>query len=199
MKPVYEAAAALGLTTSFLPARYGGGGASIVDTLIATEELAAVDGGFPTILLVNGLALMPLAWYGTEEQCAQWICRAADPREPGFPRRMGGQRAGRNGELRPPEPDGGHPALRPAGPGRRHARAEWREALAVQRRRLGPRRGRRQPVHRADRPHEGRPGIVERGTRRARHARNRLRGHRQGRPPNLPERHDDVPGRPGAR
>ena len=57
MKPVYEAAGALGLTTSFLPARYGGGGASIVDTLIATEELAAVDGGFPTILLVNGLAL----------------------------------------------------------------------------------------------------------------------------------------------
>jgi nitroalkane oxidase len=79
MKPVYEAAGELGLTTSFLPARYGGGGASIVDTLIATEELAAVDGGFPTILLVNGLALMPLAWYGTEEQCAQWICRATDP------------------------------------------------------------------------------------------------------------------------
>ena len=59
MKPVFEAAAALGYTTSFLPEKYGGGGASIVDTLITTEELAAVDGGFPTIVLVNGLALMP--------------------------------------------------------------------------------------------------------------------------------------------
>ncbi len=47
MKPVFEAAHALGYTTSFLPAEYGGGGASIVDTLIVTEELAAVDGGIP--------------------------------------------------------------------------------------------------------------------------------------------------------
>jgi alkylation response protein AidB-like acyl-CoA dehydrogenase len=78
MKPVFEAATALGYATSFLPAKYGGGGASIVDTLIATEELAAVDGGFPTILLVNGLALMPLAWFGTEKQCATWIGRAVD-------------------------------------------------------------------------------------------------------------------------
>jgi alkylation response protein AidB-like acyl-CoA dehydrogenase len=78
MKPVWEAAHARGFATAFLPAKYGGGGASIVDTLIVTEELAAVDGGFPTTLLVNGLALMPLAWFGTEEQCAKWIGRAAD-------------------------------------------------------------------------------------------------------------------------
>src|SRR5689334_8230396 len=55
MKPVFDAAAERGYTTSFLPAKHGGGGASLVDTLIATEELAAVDGGFPTIILVNGL------------------------------------------------------------------------------------------------------------------------------------------------
>jgi nitroalkane oxidase len=79
MKPVFEAATALGLATSFLPAKYGGGGASIVDTLIATEELAAVDGGFPTIILVNGLGLMPLTWFGTEKQCAEWIGRAVEP------------------------------------------------------------------------------------------------------------------------
>jgi alkylation response protein AidB-like acyl-CoA dehydrogenase len=78
MKPVFEAAAAQGFTTSFLPAKYGGGGASIVDTLIATEELSAVDGGFPTTLLVNGLALMPVIWFGTEKQCATWIGRAVD-------------------------------------------------------------------------------------------------------------------------
>src|SRR6478609_3055001 len=76
MKPAFEAATALGFATSFLPAKYGGGGASIVDTIIVTEELSAVDGGFPTILLVNGLGLMPLAWYGTEQQAAKWIGRA---------------------------------------------------------------------------------------------------------------------------
>jgi hypothetical protein len=78
MKPAFEAANALGFATSFLPAEYGGGGASIVDTIIVTEELAAVDGGFPTILLVNGLALMPLTWFGTEQQCQKWIGRAVD-------------------------------------------------------------------------------------------------------------------------
>jgi alkylation response protein AidB-like acyl-CoA dehydrogenase len=78
MKPVFEAATALGYATSFLPAKYGGGGAGIVDTLITTEELAAVDGGFPTIPLVNGLALMPLTWFGTDKQCATWIGRAVD-------------------------------------------------------------------------------------------------------------------------
>jgi len=84
MKPVFEAAAALGYTTSFLPEKYGGGGASIVDTLIATEELAAVDGGFPTIVLVNGLALMPLTWYGDEKLCERWIGHAVDPANTGF-------------------------------------------------------------------------------------------------------------------
>ena len=84
MKPVFEAAAALGYTTSFLPEKYGGGGASIVDTLITTEELAAVDGGFPTIVLVNGLALMPLTWFGDEKLCERWIGRAVDRANTGF-------------------------------------------------------------------------------------------------------------------
>jgi alkylation response protein AidB-like acyl-CoA dehydrogenase len=78
MKPAFEAATALGYATSFLPAKHGGGGATLVDTLLVTEELSAVDGGFPTILLVNGLALMPLTWFGTEKQCATWIGRAVD-------------------------------------------------------------------------------------------------------------------------
>ncbi|MCW0212743.1 MAG: acyl-CoA/acyl-ACP dehydrogenase [Pseudonocardia sp.] len=81
MKPVYEQAAALGMTTMFLPKEYGGGGASNVDFLIAIEELCAVDPGFPTVLLVNGLALMPLLWFGTDEQKDTWIRRAtADTR-----------------------------------------------------------------------------------------------------------------------
>jgi len=81
MRPVYQQAAALGMHTMFLPKEYGGGGASNVSFLIAIEELCAVDPGFPTILLVNGLALMPLLWFGTEEQREKWIGRAtADTR-----------------------------------------------------------------------------------------------------------------------
>jgi nitroalkane oxidase len=73
MKPVYEQAVAAGYSTMFLPEAYGGGGASTVDFLLAIEELCAVDPGFPTVLLVNGLALMPLLRYGTEEQRERWI------------------------------------------------------------------------------------------------------------------------------
>jgi alkylation response protein AidB-like acyl-CoA dehydrogenase len=77
MKPVYEQAAALGMHTMFLPKEYGGGGATNVNFLIAIEELCAIDPGFPTILLVNGLALMPLLWFGTDQQREKWIGRAA--------------------------------------------------------------------------------------------------------------------------
>lgn len=76
MRPVYRQAARLGLTTMFVPERYGGAGASLVDFLIAVEELCAVDPGFPTILLVNGLALMPVCWFGTERQRETWLTRA---------------------------------------------------------------------------------------------------------------------------
>ena len=45
------------------------------------EEIAAVDPGFATVLLVNGLALMPVAWFGSEEQKRKWIGEAtSDPR-----------------------------------------------------------------------------------------------------------------------
>ena len=37
--------------------------------------------GFATVLLVNGLALMPLAWFGSEEQKRKWLGEAtSDPR-----------------------------------------------------------------------------------------------------------------------
>ena len=41
---------------------------SNVDLQIVVEEICAVDPGFATILLVNGLALMPLVWFGSEQQ-----------------------------------------------------------------------------------------------------------------------------------
>src|ERR1700749_4952497 len=60
MKGAYLEAYKLGFATGFLPREYGGGGISNVDLQIVAEEITAVDPGFATVLLVNGLALMPL-------------------------------------------------------------------------------------------------------------------------------------------
>ncbi|ODT98775.1 MAG: acyl-CoA dehydrogenase [Pseudonocardia sp. SCN 72-86] len=73
MKPAFEEAQRMGLTTGFLPAKYGGGGQSTIDLLLATEEIAAVDAGFATTILINGLALLPLVWFGTDQLCERWI------------------------------------------------------------------------------------------------------------------------------
>src|ERR1700733_2940091 len=81
LKGAYIECHKLGFAMGFLPKQYGGGGVSNVDLQIVAEEITAVDPGFATILLVNGLALMPLAWYGTEDQKRKWIGDAtSDPR-----------------------------------------------------------------------------------------------------------------------
>jgi len=52
-----------------------------VDLQIIAEEITAVDPGFATVLLVNGLALMPIAWFGSEAQKRKWLGAAtSDPR-----------------------------------------------------------------------------------------------------------------------
>ena len=80
MKAPYVEAYRLGLAMGFLPKEYGGASISNVDLQIVAEEVTAVDPGFATILLVNGLALMPLAWYGSEAQKQRWIGEAtSDP------------------------------------------------------------------------------------------------------------------------
>ena len=84
MRPAYRQLAATGLSTMYLPERYGGAGAPMVDFLIAIEELCAVDPGFPTILLVNGLALMPILRFGTEQQRETWLTRATSDRTGDF-------------------------------------------------------------------------------------------------------------------
>ena len=78
IRPAYEKAHELGFATGFLPQEYGGGGLSNVDVLIAVEEIAAIDPGFGCVLLVNGLALMPLVWYGTEAQKKKWLPKACN-------------------------------------------------------------------------------------------------------------------------
>jgi alkylation response protein AidB-like acyl-CoA dehydrogenase len=81
IKGAYIECHKLGFAMGFLPKQYGGGGVSNLDLQIVAEEITAVDPGFATILLVNGLALMPVAWFGSEEQKRKWIGEAtSDPR-----------------------------------------------------------------------------------------------------------------------
>ncbi len=81
LKGAYVECHKLGFAMGFLPAQYGGGGVSNVDLQIVAEEITAVDPGFATILLVNGLALMPVAWFGNEDQKRKWLGEAtSDPR-----------------------------------------------------------------------------------------------------------------------
>ena len=81
LKGAYIECHKLGFAMGFLPKQYGGGGISNLDLQIVAEEITAVDPGFATILLVNGLALMPIAWFGSEAQKRKWIGEAtSDPR-----------------------------------------------------------------------------------------------------------------------
>jgi alkylation response protein AidB-like acyl-CoA dehydrogenase len=81
LKGAYVECHKLGFAMGFLPKQYGGGGVSNVDLQIVAEEITAVDPGFATVLLVNGLALMPVAWFGSEAQKRKWLGEAtSDPR-----------------------------------------------------------------------------------------------------------------------
>ena len=81
-KPAYEEACRQGIAWSMLPKAYGGGGLSNVDFVIAAEEIQAVDPGFGTAILVNGLGLMPVWYYGTEEQKQRFIGGCESSRTP---------------------------------------------------------------------------------------------------------------------
>jgi alkylation response protein AidB-like acyl-CoA dehydrogenase len=79
-KDAYVAAYKAGIAFCMLPSAYGGGGLSNVDLILAAEELCAVDPGFACTVLVNGLGLMPVWYYGTEEQKDRFLRAAtSDP------------------------------------------------------------------------------------------------------------------------
>lgn len=81
IKGAYVECYKLGFAMGFLPREFGGGGVSNVDLQIVAEEITAVDPGFATVLLVNGLALMPLAWFGSRAQKEKWLRAAtSDPK-----------------------------------------------------------------------------------------------------------------------
>jgi nitroalkane oxidase len=68
-----------GIAFCMLPREYGGG-LSNVDLVIAAEELCAVDPGFACTVLVNGLGLMPVWYWGSAEQKDRFLRAAtSDP------------------------------------------------------------------------------------------------------------------------
>jgi hypothetical protein len=102
-KPAYQEAVKRGIAFSMLPKQYGGGGLSNVDFVIAAEEICAVDPGFATTILVNGLGLMPV-WHGGTEGTLHLPGHGGHLRR--VHRRLCGQRAPRvarrDGKLRRP-------------------------------------------------------------------------------------------------
>jgi len=79
-KPAYVEAYKQGIAFCMIPAEYGGGGLSNVDLILAAEEICAVDPGFACTILVNGLGLMPVWYWGTDEQKNRFLRAAtSDP------------------------------------------------------------------------------------------------------------------------
>jgi nitroalkane oxidase len=79
-KPAYIESYKAGIAMCMLPKEYGGGGVSCVDLVIAAEEICVVDPGFACTVLCNGLGLMPVSWYGSEEQKERFLGAAtSDP------------------------------------------------------------------------------------------------------------------------
>src|SRR3954453_17606265 len=79
-KDAYVAAYKAGIAFCMLPKEYGGGGLTNVELIIAAEEICAVDPGFACTVLVNGLGLLPVWYWGTEDQKKKVLCAAtSDP------------------------------------------------------------------------------------------------------------------------
>ena len=103
-KAAYVEAYKRGIAFCMLPTEYGGGGLSNVDLIIAAEEICAVDPGFACTVLVNGLGLMPVWYWGTEEQKDRFLRAAtSDPTGEylvGYAVSEPAGTPGRHGELR---------------------------------------------------------------------------------------------------
>ena len=101
-KDAYVAAYKGGIAFCMLPSEYGGGGLSNVDLIIAAEEICAVDPGFACTVLVNGLGLLPVWYYGTRG--AEGPVPAARDVRPDrrVHRRLRRERAGRIARAAPP-------------------------------------------------------------------------------------------------
>lgn len=72
-KEIIQKAHALGFLNYAQDTALGGAGLSFFDNCILIEEIAAGCGGFATSMVVNDLALLPIAIGGTEEQKQRFI------------------------------------------------------------------------------------------------------------------------------
>lgn len=93
-RPTYEAAVAAGYVAEQIPVALGGSMGTLVDLGLIAEELIAVESSVPLSILSTGLGLMPLLFFGTPEQHAEFL--------PQFTGRTGAPLAG----LAFSEPDG---------------------------------------------------------------------------------------------
>lgn len=133
-KPAYVEAYKRGIAFGMLPKQYGGGGLTNVELILAAEEICAVDPGFACTILVNGLGLMPVWYWGTEEQKRRFIGAAtSDPTGEyivGYAASEPAGHAGRHGQLRRPAAGPGR-HRRHRAPGRRPLRAQRPQVLAL--------------------------------------------------------------------
>lgn len=93
-RPAYEAAVQRGYVSEQIPAELGGTMTSLVDLALIAEELIAVESSVPLSILSTGLGLMPILFFGSAEQHAEFL--------PPFTSRKGAPLAG----LAFSEPDG---------------------------------------------------------------------------------------------
>ncbi len=63
----------LGLSSSSIPAAYGGVGLSVFDAVLAVEELAWGCAGMGTSIMCNDLGLTPIVVGGSEAQKKEWL------------------------------------------------------------------------------------------------------------------------------
>ena len=64
----------LGLFGPFVPEEYGGSNVGYVSYIIATEEIARIDGSqAATLAAGNSLGISPIYYYGNEEQKRKWL------------------------------------------------------------------------------------------------------------------------------
>jgi acyl-CoA dehydrogenase len=75
---ILQKAHAAGLMNVTIPKEYGGVGFSVLQTVIAAEELGAACSGITITLLVSGLAMAPLQFFGTEEQKTKFLRPVAE-------------------------------------------------------------------------------------------------------------------------
>ena len=72
-REVIKKAWELGLSSMAIPEEHGGVGLKVIDSCIATEELAWGCSGITTSIMCNDLGLMPIIVAGSDDQKKEWL------------------------------------------------------------------------------------------------------------------------------